>query len=178
MNLNDNPLSLLLRPLLEKEDIWELFGDLRKALLSAYFDGLTNLQELWMIHQTEKEDSVFLYRQTVLQQLKIVDINLSLRDLDKNIKLQIEAENDHSGIQYFSKSSEDNEQGLQRIANESLAYQSLEDALNDMLNQTKFDPNEKVNEAKKLYNSRQYQEVAAKLAGELKIMPDAMKAYI
>jgi tetratricopeptide (TPR) repeat protein len=38
-----------LRPLLEKENLWDLLGHIRKTLLSDYFEGL-KLQELWLTH--------------------------------------------------------------------------------------------------------------------------------
>ena len=67
----------LIRPLLEKEDIWELFSEVRKELLLTYFDGV-NIQDLWLGQLKDKEESVFTYRELALQQLKIVDSSMSL----------------------------------------------------------------------------------------------------
>jgi len=70
-------LAELIRPLLEKEDIWELFSEVRKELLLTYFDGV-NIQDLWLGQLKDKEESVFTYRELALQQLKIVDSSMSL----------------------------------------------------------------------------------------------------
>jgi len=65
MYQQNNLLAQLLRPLLEKEDIWELFGEVRRALLTTQFEGL-NIKELWLASATEKEDSIFIYREMAL----------------------------------------------------------------------------------------------------------------
>jgi len=70
-------LAELIRPLLEKEDIWELFSEVRKELLLTYFDGV-NIQDLWLGQLKDREESVFTYRELALQQLKIVDSSMSL----------------------------------------------------------------------------------------------------
>jgi hypothetical protein len=134
MNQENNAIANLLRPLLEKEDMWELFRYLRGMLLHDYFLNMPKLADLWLFHQVEKEDSVFHYRLTVLQYLRAVDTFIGLDDL--NASLMTEASkvgdyNDHA-LQLFSRTSEDNMEAIIRLKNDRMIYPNVHAALNAM----------------------------------------------
>lgn len=52
---------------------------------------------------------------------------------------------------------------IRTLENEHLIYQSIEEAYRAFQDQTKIDPNEKINELKKLYNNRLYADLVARL---------------
>ena len=81
MNNSQLPISLLLRPLLEKENMLELFGYIRKTLLNDYYIGL-DIQKLLGNYSPENpSESLFYYRQQALSVLRVADMSLDLKDV-------------------------------------------------------------------------------------------------
>lgn len=107
-------------------------------------------------------------------------MNLGLAEINTIITNLNDKDDGSSTPGYFSRTLEDDEEAIRRLQWEHQSYPTIEAAYNAMLDQTKIDPNEKINELKKLYNNRLYEELAKRLTGDCKIdfIVAEMKAYI